>query len=197
MPQQMYNRHAIPLCRPTIDADEIAAVEAVLRSGWITTGPRVGEFERAWAEYCGAPYGVALSSATAGLHTVLASLGVKPGDEVITVSLTWPSTANVIELLGATTVFADVLPGTLLMDMTDVERKLTSPRPLPRRPWGRDSSRPPGSFHPGPALVNLRVPQEGRLPRKPASQAKFLTRYRRKSRCRLISEDWVSLDTGR
>jgi UDP-4-amino-4-deoxy-L-arabinose-oxoglutarate aminotransferase len=68
---------------------------------------------------------VALNSATAGLHVALAGLGVGPGDEVITTSMTWPSTLNVTELLGAKSVFAEVLPGTLLIDPADVARKLT------------------------------------------------------------------------
>uniref|UniRef100_A0AAU2UY24 Aminotransferase class I/II-fold pyridoxal phosphate-dependent enzyme n=1 Tax=Streptomyces sp. NBC_00003 TaxID=2903608 RepID=A0AAU2UY24_9ACTN len=115
----------VPLCAPTIEDDEIAAVVAVLRSGWLASGPQAAEFEGAFARSVGAPYAVAVDSATAGLHLVLAALGVRPGDEVIVPSLTWPATANVVELLGARAVFADVLPGTLLIDPADVSRRIT------------------------------------------------------------------------
>ncbi|QLE76431.1 aminotransferase class I/II-fold pyridoxal phosphate-dependent enzyme [Streptomyces rectiverticillatus] len=115
----------IPLSKPTIEDDEIAAVVDVLRSGWLAAGPRAGEFEEAFGELLGASHAVAVDSATAGLHLVLAALGVGPGHEVIVPSLTWPSTANVVELLGARAVFADVLPGTLLLDPADAARRIT------------------------------------------------------------------------
>jgi UDP-4-amino-4-deoxy-L-arabinose-oxoglutarate aminotransferase len=82
-------------------------------------------FEAAFRERLGVPHAVALNSATAGLHVALAALGIGPGDEVITTSLTWPSTVNMVELLGAKTVFADVLPGTLMIDPADVARRIT------------------------------------------------------------------------
>jgi len=116
----------IPFCRPTIEDDEIASVVESLRSGWITTGPKVLEFERLFRERFAAPHAIALNSATAGLHVVAAALDIGPGDEVITTSLTWPATANVVELLGARVRFADVLPGTLLIDPADVRRRITS-----------------------------------------------------------------------
>lgn len=115
----------IPFCRPTIEEEEIASVVQSLRSGWLTTGPKVLEFERMWREACGVPHAVALNSATAGLHVALAAMDVGPGDEVVTTSLTWPATSNVVELLGATTVFADVDPATLLLDPADVRRRMT------------------------------------------------------------------------
>jgi UDP-4-amino-4-deoxy-L-arabinose-oxoglutarate aminotransferase len=115
----------IPFCRPTIEDDEIEAVVATLRSGWITSGPRVVEFEKAFAAYAGTPDAVALNSATAGLHVLLAAMGVGPGTEVVTTSMTWPSTVNVIELLGATPVFADIHEDTLQIDAADVRRRIT------------------------------------------------------------------------
>jgi UDP-4-amino-4-deoxy-L-arabinose-oxoglutarate aminotransferase len=115
----------LPFCRPTIGEEEIASVVDSLRSGWITSGPKVLAFEAAFRERLGVPQAVAVNSATAGLHVALAALSVGPGDEVITTSLTWPSTVNLIELLGARPVFADVLPGTLMIDPEDVQRRIT------------------------------------------------------------------------
>ncbi len=115
----------LPFCRPTLEDEEIASVVESLRSGWITTGPKVLKFEAAFRERLGAPHAIALNSATAGLHCVLAALDLGPGDEVITTPLTWPSTVNMVELLGARPVFADVLPGTLLLDPADTARRVT------------------------------------------------------------------------
>ncbi len=117
----------IPFCRPTIEEDEIASVVETLRSGWITTGPKVAAFETAFAEFAGAPIALAVNSATAGLHVTLAALGIGPGDEVITASMTWPSVVNAIELLGAQPIFADVDEDTLQIDPAHV-RSLLSPR---------------------------------------------------------------------
>jgi UDP-4-amino-4-deoxy-L-arabinose-oxoglutarate aminotransferase len=116
----------IPFCRPTIEEGEIASVVESLKSGWITTGPKVQAFEKVFRDRLGVPHALALNSGTAGLHVLLAAMGIGPGDEVITVSMTWPSTCNDIELLGAKPVFVDVLPGTLLMDPADLKRKITA-----------------------------------------------------------------------
>lgn len=110
--------------RPSLEAEEIEAVEAVLRSGWITTGPRTAEFEALFRERLGAPHAIAVSSATAGLHLAIATLDLEPGDEVIVPSLTWASTANVVELCGGRPVFADVERDTLNLDPEDVKRRL-------------------------------------------------------------------------
>jgi len=123
----MSDRPFLPFCRPTIEDQEIASVVESLRSGWITSGPKVLRFEELFRERLGVRHAVALNSATAGLHVALAAAGVGPGDEVVTTALTWPSTVNVIELLGARPVFADVLPDTLLIDPEDVKRRI-SPR---------------------------------------------------------------------
>lgn len=103
-----------------IDAD-IDAVVVALRSAWLTTGPLVGEFEKAVANYCGAQHGVAVSSGTAALHAVMAAIGVGPGDEVIVPAMTFAATANAVVYQGGTPVFADVLADTLLIDPASVE----------------------------------------------------------------------------
>lgn len=115
----------LPFSRPTIEEDEIAEVVDSLRSGWITTGPKVGRFEELFRRRLGVPHAIAVSSATAGLHILLHALGVGPGDEIVVPALTWPSTSNVVELLGARTVFADVDPDTLQIDPAGVARSLT------------------------------------------------------------------------
>ena len=101
-------RTFLPFSKPFIDEEEIAAVAEVLRSGWITTGPKTSEFEERFSHYCGAPNSVALSSATGGMHLLLTALNIGPGDEVITPSMTWVSTVNLITLAGAKPVFVDV-----------------------------------------------------------------------------------------
>ncbi|VGO20994.1 DegT/DnrJ/EryC1/StrS family aminotransferase [Pontiella sulfatireligans] len=116
----------LPFSVPTISEEEIAAVGDVLRSGWITTGPNCARFEGAFAAYTGAAGAVAVCSATAGMHCVLLALGIGPGDEVITPSLTWVSTANLICLLGATPVFADIDRDTLMVSRETIEPLVTS-----------------------------------------------------------------------
>jgi UDP-4-amino-4-deoxy-L-arabinose-oxoglutarate aminotransferase len=115
----------LPFSRPCIGDEEIAAVEQVLRSGWITTGPKNQALEEHFANYVGCRHAVALSSATGGMHITLLALGVGPGDEVITPSQTWVSTANMITLLGATPVFVDVDRDTLMTDVASIEAAIT------------------------------------------------------------------------
>ncbi|PWY36515.1 UDP-4-amino-4-deoxy-L-arabinose aminotransferase [Pseudomonas sp. RW409] len=115
----------LPFSRPSIGDEEVAAVEQVLRSGWITTGPKNQELEQQFAARVGCQHAVALSSATGGMHITLLALGIGPGDEVITPSQTWVSTANMICLLGATPVFVDVDPHTLMTDAATVEAAIT------------------------------------------------------------------------
>lgn len=98
---------------PLVGADEIGEVLAVLESGWLSTGPRVDRFERAFAEYVGCRHAIAVNSCTAALHLSLLASGVGRGDEVITTPLTFCATANVIVHVGATPVFADVDPVTM------------------------------------------------------------------------------------
>jgi len=106
----------LPLSRPSIGDAEIAAVSACLRSGWLTSGPRVAEFEQAFAQAVGARDAVAVTSATAGLHLALLAAGIGPGDEVITCPMTWAATGNMILAVGARPVFVDIDPGTLNID---------------------------------------------------------------------------------
>jgi dTDP-4-amino-4,6-dideoxygalactose transaminase len=100
----------VPFSIPDIGEEEITEVVATLRSGWITSGPRTSQFEREFREYLGAKYALAVNSCTAGLHLALATLGIGPGDEVITTPLTFCATVNVILETGATAVLADIGP---------------------------------------------------------------------------------------
>ena len=97
----------------------------VLRSGWITSGPWVQRFERDFASYVGAEHAIAVTSCTAALHLALLAHGIGPGDEVVTSAMTWPASANAVELVGARAVFADVDPGTLQVTPATLERALT------------------------------------------------------------------------
>ncbi|MBS1166609.1 MAG: arnB [Proteobacteria bacterium] len=115
----------LPFSRPSMGGDEIAAVAEVLRSGWITTGPKAAELETNFAALTGACHAVAVSSATGGMHVTLLALGIGPGDEVITPSLTWVSTLNMIELLGATPVMIDVDRDTLMVTAETIEAAIT------------------------------------------------------------------------
>ncbi|SUB71549.1 UDP-4-amino-4-deoxy-L-arabinose--oxoglutarate aminotransferase [Pluralibacter gergoviae] len=89
----------LPFSRPALGAEEIAAVTEVLQSGWITTGPKNQALEKAFCDLTGNQHAIAVSSATGGMHVTLMALGVQQGDEVITPSLTWVSTLNMIALL--------------------------------------------------------------------------------------------------
>jgi dTDP-4-amino-4,6-dideoxygalactose transaminase len=117
----------VPYARPWIDEEDIAAMVEVLRSDWLTTGPRVREFEAAVASVAGAEHAIALNSCTAAMHLALAGWNIGPGDEVITSPLTFCSTANVAVHLGARPVFADVDPVSLTLDPEAVRARL-SPR---------------------------------------------------------------------
>jgi len=110
---------------PAIGEEEIAAVAETLRSGWLTTGPRTAELERRFADYVGAKHALAVASGTAALHLALLALGVGPGDEVVTTSITWPATVNVIVHAGATPVFADVRESDLNVDPERVAELVT------------------------------------------------------------------------
>ncbi len=116
----------LPFSRPSISEKDIAGVVEVLRSGWLTTGPKTAEFEQAFCDYIGCPGAVALSSATAGMHLVLEALGIGAGDEVITPSMTWVSTVNLTVLAGATPIFVDVDRDTLMASPESIEACLTA-----------------------------------------------------------------------
>ena len=115
----------LPYGRQSIDDEDIAAVVEVLRSDWLTTGPKVGEFERALAEFVGAREAVAVSNGTAALHAAMYALGIGPGDEVIVPAMTFAATANCVVYQGGTPIFVDVEPDTLLLDANQVEAKIT------------------------------------------------------------------------
>lgn len=116
----------IPYGRQWIAEDDIQAVVEVLRSDWLTTGPCVESFEKAFAERVGASYAVAVSNGTAALHAAMFALGIGPGDEVIVPAMTFAASANCVVFQGGTPIFTDVEPDTLLMDPCDVEEKITS-----------------------------------------------------------------------
>ncbi|MFH1037404.1 MAG: aminotransferase class I/II-fold pyridoxal phosphate-dependent enzyme [PVC group bacterium] len=115
----------LPFSQPAINQDDIDGVVAVLKSGWITTGPKTAAFEKAFLDYLGARYAVSLTSATAGMHLVLMALGLNPGDEVVTPSMTWGSTVNLLTLLGLKPVFADIDRRTLMVTPESVRNVLT------------------------------------------------------------------------
>ncbi len=115
----------LPFTKPSLEPSDIAAVVEVLQSGWITSGAKVKQLEKAFTEQTGAKHAVAVTSATAGMHLVLHALGVGPGDEVITPSLTWVSTVNLICLSGATPVFVDVDRHTLMTTAAIIEKAIT------------------------------------------------------------------------
>jgi dTDP-4-amino-4,6-dideoxygalactose transaminase len=116
---------AVPFAPPFIGTEEIDAVVDTLRSGWLTTGKRVHEFERAFAEYVGTPHAVAVNSCTAALHLSLLSLGLGAGDEVITTPLTFCATANTVVHVGATPVFADIDRQSMNVDPAAIARAIT------------------------------------------------------------------------
>jgi dTDP-4-amino-4,6-dideoxygalactose transaminase len=117
----------IPFALPDIGEEEIAEVVSALRSDWVTTGPKVKQFESDFVEYLGgAVEALAVNSATAGLHLGLEAMGIGPGDEVITTTHTFTATAEVIRYLGADPVFVDVDPATLCINVEEVARVITS-----------------------------------------------------------------------
>jgi len=116
----------LPYGRQSLDDADIQAVVEVLKSDWLTTGPKVGEFEERFAAWVGARHAVSFSSGTAALHGSAFAARLEPGDEAITTPLTFCATANCILYQGATPVFADVSPDTLNLDPGEVSRKLSA-----------------------------------------------------------------------
>ena len=115
----------IPVIRPLLGAEEAAAAAEAVTSGWVAQGPRVAEFEAAFAEATGSGHAVAVSSCTAGLHLAMIAAGVRAGDEVVVPSLSFIATANAARYVGAEAVFADVDPATLNLTPATVEPLLT------------------------------------------------------------------------
>jgi perosamine synthetase len=116
----------LPYGRQSLDDADVQAVVEVLKSDWLTTGPKVGEFEERFAAWVGARHAVSFSSGTAALHGAAFAAGLRPGDEAITTPMTFCATANCILYQGATPVFADVSPDTLNLDPQEVSQKITS-----------------------------------------------------------------------
>lgn len=115
----------IPYGKQTIEQDDIQAVVDVLQSDFLTTGPKIAEFEQTVADYVGAKYAVAISNGTSALHAACFAAGIGPGDEVITTPLTFAASANCVLYCGGKPVFADVDPKTYNIDPEDIRRKIT------------------------------------------------------------------------
>ena len=115
----------IRLARPDVDESELAEIAAVLESGQLTMGPKVEELEELLAAAAGAAHAVAVSSGTAALHLAVLAAGIGPGDEVLVPAYTFPATANVVALAGATPVLVDVDPVTMNVDPGDAARRVT------------------------------------------------------------------------
>lgn len=115
----------IPIARPDLGPEEIAAVTEVLESGMIAQGRKVAELEAGWAAFTGSRHAIAMSNGTVALMSIFAGIGLEPGDEVITVSHTFAATANAILFTGATPVFIDIEPDTYLIDAKKIEAAIT------------------------------------------------------------------------
>ena len=114
----------LPFCPPSIGEEEISEVIDTLRSDWITTGPKVKQFEEDFAQFVHAPDALAVNSGTAALHLALLALGIGAGDAVITTPLTFCSAVHVIEHVGATPVLCDVEPDTLNLDPEGIRQQI-------------------------------------------------------------------------
>ena len=115
----------IPISKPFFGEEEKRAIVEPLETGWVVQGPKVAEFEARFAAYTKAPYALATTSATTALHMALVALGVGPGDEVIVPAFTWVSSANVVEMQGATPVFVDIELETYNIDVARMEQAIT------------------------------------------------------------------------
>jgi dTDP-4-amino-4,6-dideoxygalactose transaminase len=114
----------LPFSQPSIEEEEISEVIDTLRSGWITTGPKVKLFEREFAEYIGCKHAIAVNSCTAALHLALEAIGTREGDEVITSPMTFAATGEVIQYFNARPVFVDIDPTTMNLDVGQLENTI-------------------------------------------------------------------------
>src|SRR5207302_8689510 len=124
MATEARKKMSVPITKPSLGEEEARAPYESIKSGWVTQGPKVAEFEKAVAAYVGAKHGVATTSCTTGLHLALATAGVGPGDEVIVPSFTFIASANAILYTGATVVFCEIDPRTFNADPADVEKRI-------------------------------------------------------------------------
>lgn len=115
----------LPYGHQWIDEEDIAAVAEALRADWITQGPKIEEFEKRVAEYCGAKYAVVVSNGTAALHAACAVAGISPGDEAITTPITFAATANAVTYGGGKPIFADIREDTLNIDPDEIRRRIS------------------------------------------------------------------------
>lgn len=124
----MKNRRSafLPFALPDFDDSELAEITKVVRSGWVTTGPVVKQFEKEFAEFVGAKHAVALNSGTAAMHLALEAIGLKAGDEVITSTYTFAATAEVVRYFNAKPVLVDINPATLNIDPNLIEAAITA-----------------------------------------------------------------------
>ncbi|MGB7842906.1 MAG: aminotransferase class I/II-fold pyridoxal phosphate-dependent enzyme, partial [Salinimicrobium sp.] len=118
--------NSIPYGRQNITEEDIQAVVDTLKSDYLTQGPKIGEFEKAFAEYVGSEFAVAVANGTAALHLCTLALGVKPGDKVITTPITFAASANCVRYCGGEVVFADIDPETYLLNINKVRDLLES-----------------------------------------------------------------------
>ena len=119
------NKRSIPISLPVTGVEEWEACKEPIVSGWLTSGPKVREFEQLFALRHNVKHAMAVTSATTALHLALVALGVKEGDEVIVPAFTWVSTANVVLYCGAKVVFADIDPVTFNLDPSDLKKRIT------------------------------------------------------------------------
>ncbi|MCX7748482.1 MAG: UDP-4-amino-4,6-dideoxy-N-acetyl-beta-L-altrosamine transaminase [Clostridia bacterium] len=119
------DREWIPYAKQWIDEDDIDAVVEALKSDYLTTGPKIKEFEKKLADYVGVKYAVALSNGTAALHAACLAAGIGPGDEVVTSPMTFAASGNCVLYVGAKPVFADINPLTYNVDPEDIKRRIT------------------------------------------------------------------------
>ncbi|HEY1433928.1 MAG TPA: DegT/DnrJ/EryC1/StrS family aminotransferase [Thermoanaerobaculia bacterium] len=135
---------SVPFFRPDISEDEIQEVVSALRSGWLTTGPRVKRFEDEFAAAVGAPQAIAVNSATAALHLAVEALGLRAGEAVLVPTMTFAATAEIVRYLGAHPVLVDCDPVTLNVDLEDAARKLRALRDGTLRAKAPSGARPVG-----------------------------------------------------
>lgn len=120
------NSGSIPFHRAHLGEEEVRAAAEVIRSGWLTTGPRTLDFERSFADYVGARHAVAVSSGTAALHLALIAAGIRAGDEVIVPTTTFTATAEAVSYIGAHPVLADIDPASMNLDPNDFAHRITA-----------------------------------------------------------------------